>query len=174
MAQVPYARLNWWDRDEGLTGRGLGEALLLFLTAEVDGTTHWADLYADLEGRGIPTGLLEAVEPGGYLPTDLHAALLDGPREAAAWYCAWVWEDTGSVFLDVSDDVAGDHAFAWTDAAVAELERQWREAKRILDGIAALEGWLEADSPRHFAALVAAISGGAIGQPEQEQGGAAG
>ena len=58
-------------------------------------------------------------------------------------------------------DTDGFRGADWTAEVVGEQTEQWARARAILDRIAALAAWLEADPPARFAALVDAALGAA-------------
>jgi hypothetical protein len=59
------------------------------------------------------------------------------------------------LFLDADDEIDVD--VEWTRENVDLLAEQWRRAEEILDRIAVLAGWIEADLPARFARLVDAV-----------------
>jgi hypothetical protein len=109
----------------------------------------------DAAEQHVSRMLLAAIPDGGLTPTDLHARLDRTPYIAAAEFADWLWGQTETLFLDADDDVDVD--VEWTCENVDLLAEQWHRAEEILDRIAALTRWLEADLPTRFARLVDAV-----------------
>jgi hypothetical protein len=59
------------------------------------------------------------------------------------------------VFLDADDEI--DIDVEWTRENVDTLVEHWRRAEEILDRIAALTRWFEADLPTRYARLLDAV-----------------
>jgi hypothetical protein len=157
--EVPILRLGWpCERLHDLDMRA-GELLLLTLCGDPylldDGLRVTV-----LEGaeQHVPPALLTALPAEGLAPSEVRARL-DGTRfEAAADFADWIFRDTGLVFLD-SDDEDG-LVIDWGRETVLELADQWRHAQALLDRVAELTAWLEADPPSRFAELLDALLGG--------------
>ena len=154
---IPFVR-NAWD-DERLHDLDLpaGELLLLALCMqpyELDSRVTLLDACEPFVGRDL---LLRIPEEGIH-PRDLHARLDGTPFKPAAAFADWVWGDTGTAFLDLTDDMEVADA-DWTRENVDELARQWTVAEALLDRVSAFCTWLEADPAARFERLVAAALG---------------
>jgi hypothetical protein len=101
----------------------------------------------------VPRETLRRIPPGGFTPADLRERLAGTPFAAAADFGDWLWGETGTVFLDVDDEVEIVDA-EWTREIVQDLAEQWQQAEAILERISALATWLEADPAVHFARLL--------------------
>jgi len=155
---IPFARNAWgYDRFHELDLR-TGELLLFALCAQPYDTGYDSRvaLLDATEGR-ISKELLAEIPDGGISAGDLHRRLDGTPYAAAASYADWLWAETDSVFLDIDDEVSAD--IEWSRQTVDELAAHWKRAEQILDGIGALEDWLEEDPPAHFAELLDAALG---------------
>lgn len=156
---IPFVRNGWsYDRFHELDLRP-GELLLFALCAqpyEPGYDTRVALL--DAGGAHVPPDLLAEIPPGGFTPTELHERLDGTPYAAAADYADWLWGETGTLFLDLDEEVVVSDA-DWTRENVLELAEQWRRATAILDRIGELATWLETDPPGHFARLLDAALG---------------
>lgn len=156
---IPFVRNGWaYDRFHELELRP-GELLLFALCAqpyEPGYDTRVALL--DTATGHVPRELLAEIPPGGVAPAELHERLDGTPYAAAADYADWLWGETGTVFLDLDEEVEVCDA-DWTRENVLELAEQWRRATIILDRIGELATWLEADPPGHFARLLDAALG---------------
>jgi hypothetical protein len=151
---IPLARNGWnYERHHDLDMQA-GELLLSTLSAPAyDDGARLALL--DAAEQHVPRMLLAAIPDGGLTPTDLHARLDGTPYIAAAEFADWLWGQTETIFLDADDEI--DIDVDWTRENVDLLVEQWRRAEEILDRIAALTRWLEADLPTRFARLVDAV-----------------
>lgn len=156
---IPFVRNGWsYDQFHELEMRP-GELLLFALCAQpfAPGFDSRIPLLDACEAH-VSRSLLGQIPDGGLSPAELHERL-DGTRfAAAAAYADWLWAETGSVFLDLDEEIEVSDA-DWTLEIVEELAGQWRRAKSILDRIAALASWLEAELPIHFAQLLDAALG---------------
>lgn len=155
---IPIARNSWgYERFHALD-MPLGELLLFVLCAypyEDDGIRLPA---LDAAGARFPRETLQDVPPGGFTPADLRERLSETPFAVAADFADWLWGQTGTVFLDVDEEVEIVDA-EWTRDVVQDLAAQWQRAKAILDRIGDLTAWLEVDPPVHFARLLDAALG---------------
>ena len=156
---IPFVRDGWTsDRFHELDRRP-GELLLLTLCAQpVEPGYDSRGPLLDAAERSVPRELLTAIPDGGLEPAELHERLDGTPYAAAAAFADWLWADTGTVFLDLDDEVEISDA-DWTRETVLELADQWRRADALLDRVGALATWLEADPPAHFARLLEAVLG---------------
>jgi hypothetical protein len=156
---IPFERRGWayddWHRG-GPGDSSSGETLLLALVGDPYGTdagarVAWLDAAAALVGAE----LVARLPAEGYAPERLRALLAGTRFAAAADFAAWVWADTGTVFLDWADEI--EDRIEWSPENVAELARQFRRADRLLARVARLARWLEADLPARFGSLVEAL-----------------
>jgi hypothetical protein len=150
---IPLVRNAWdYDRLHALE-MPLGE-LLLFVICSYPYDDPGLRLPAlDLAERHVSRQVLQAIPADGFTPTELHARLDETPYAAAAEFADWLWGQTGTVFLDVAEEIELIDA-GWTCDIVADLARQWQRASAILDRIGQLVSWLEADPADHFARLL--------------------
>lgn len=156
---IPFIREGWsYDRLHELE-MPPGRLLLFALCAQpvAAGMDSRVPLLDAAEAHA-PRALLLDIPAGGLEPAELHERLDGTPYAAAADFADWLWGDTGSVFLDLDDDVEVSDA-DWTPAIVEELAGQWQAAAALLERIDALAAWLEADPPAHFARLLDAALG---------------
>ena len=156
---IPFIREGWsYDRLHELE-MPPGRLLLFALCAQpvVGGMDSRVPLL-DAAERYVPRALLLDLPAGGLEPAELHERLNGTAYAAAAEFADWLWGETGTVFLDLDDEVEVSDA-DWTREIVDELARQWRIATVLLDRIDALATWLEADPPAHFARLLDAALG---------------
>lgn len=101
----------------------------------------------------VPEELLAPLVRSGLDPVVLHRHL-DGTRyEGAALYADWLWQGTGSLFLDRSYEDEGDNP-DWSVDAVAALAWDWWRAQEVEDRIAELERWLEGNPVGRFSELL--------------------
>ncbi len=153
--RIPFLRLGWNLEDYHDLQRRQGELLLLTLCqAPIDVRVpllEWARTF-------IPLDVLRQIPDGGFPLDVLHAAFDATSCVAVADFAAWLWGETGSVFLDVDDEIEVVDA-EWTRDNVVELTAQWRHAEALLDRVEALADWLEADPATHFRLLVEAALG---------------
>lgn len=158
VAGIPFVRNAWsYDRFHDLD-LPLGELLLLALCEfPYDGDGLRIPLLDALSSQ-VPPEVTAEIPSTGLAPAELHARLDATPYAAAADFTDWVWGETGSVFLDVDNDVEVVDA-EWTREIVQDLTAQWRRAEAILERIGALTTWLETDSATHFSQLLDAALG---------------
>ena len=154
---IPFWR-NAWD-DERLHDLDLpaGQLLLLALCMqpyELDSRVALLDACE----RYVGSDLLRRIPEEGIHPRELHARLDGTPLEPAAAFADWVWGDTGTAFLDLTDDMEVADA-DWTRENVDELARQWTLAEVLLERVSAFCAWLEADPARRFEQLLGAALG---------------
>jgi hypothetical protein len=156
---IPFVRNGWsYDRFHELEMRP-GELLLFGLCAQpfAPGFDSRVPLVDACEAH-VPQALLGEIPEGGFSPTELHGRL-DGTRfAAAAEFADWLWAETGSVFLDLDEEIEVTDA-EWTRENVMELAEQWQRAEGIFDRITDLAAWLEAELPLHFSQLLDAVLG---------------
>lgn len=155
---VPYVRNAWaFDQFHELD-LPPGELLLFALCAqpyEIGDDNRLALL--DAAETHVGRTLLTQLPADGLRPAELHERL-DGTSYApAAEYADWLWGETGSVFLDIDDEMEAD--VEWTRENVRELARQWQRARAILDRTGELARWLEQDPATRFARLLDAALG---------------
>jgi hypothetical protein len=146
-----------WDYDDlhELQAYRPGRLLMLAL---VEGPfdaweTGWRAALLDALEAILPPAVLDRLPPIGLGRETLGLRLAETPYAAAADFAAWLWAETGTVFLDVpegADVVDAD----WSPEVVADVADQWRRARALLDRIEALERWLEADPAPRFGALL--------------------
>lgn len=158
VAGVPFVRNAWsYDRFHNLD-LTLGELLLLALCEfPYDGDGLRIPLLDALSSH-VPPEMTADIPSTGFTPAELHARLDGTPYAAAADFADWVWGETGSVFLDVDDDVEIVDA-EWTREIVQDLTAQWQRAEAVLERIGTFTTWLEADPANHFSQLFAAALG---------------
>ena len=153
--RIPFLRLGWSLEDYHDLQRRQGELLLLTLCqAPVDVRVpllEWARTC-------LPPDLLHLVPAAGFPLDELHAAFDETSCSAVADFAAWLWGETGSVFLDVDDEIVIVDA-EWTRDNVLELTQQWRQAEALLGRVEGVTEWLEADPTPHFRLLVEAALG---------------
>lgn len=153
--RIPFLRLGWSLEDYHDLERRQGELLLLTLCrAPVDARVpllEWARTC-------VSHNLLRQIPEGGFPLDEVHVAFDDTSCSAVADFAAWLWGETGSVFLDVDDEIEVVDA-EWTRENVLELTHQWRQAEALLDRVEALAEWLEADPVARFHLLVEAALG---------------
>ncbi len=156
---IPFVRDGWtYDRFHELDRRP-GELLLFALCAQpVEPGYDSRVPLLDAVKRSVPRELLLAIPDGGLEPAELHERLDGTPYAAAAEFADWLWADTGTVFLDLDDEVEVSDA-EWSRETVLELADQWRRAEALLNRIGAVATWLEADPPARFAELLEAALG---------------
>lgn len=155
---VPFVRNAWdYERFHQLDLRP-GELLLFVFCAYPydDGGIRLPAL--DAAEALVSKEILRDIPEDGLAPMTLRERLEGTPYAAAADFAAWLWGETGSVFLDVDDEVEIVDA-EWTQEVVQDLVQQWRQAQQILDRIDALEVWIEANPALHFARLLDAALG---------------
>jgi hypothetical protein len=155
---IPIARNSWgYERFHALD-MPPGELLLFVLCAypyDDDGLRLPA---LDAAEARIPHETLQDVPPGGFTPADLRERLSETPCAGAIDFADWLWGQTGTVFLDVDEEVEIVDAECSREI-VQDLAAQWQRAKAILDRIGHLTAWLEVDPPNHFAQLLDAALG---------------
>ena len=156
---IPFVRHGWsFDRLHELEMRP-GELLIFTLCAQpVEPGYDSRVPLLDAAERYVPRAVLMTIPDGGLEPADLHARLDGTPYAAAAEFADWLWADTGTVFLDLDDEVEVSDA-EWSRETVLELADQWRRAAALLDRVGALATWLEADPPACFTELLEAVLG---------------
>ena len=156
---IPFVRNAWsYERFHDLTNLSVGEMLLFALCAQPYEGGHDSRVsLLDAVQAHVPRTLLADVPTGGLTPAELHERLDGTPYAAAADYAEWLWGDTGSVFLDVDDEVVVD--VDWTRENVLELAQEWEAATGVLDRSTELAGWLEADPAPRFEKLLDAALG---------------
>lgn len=153
--RIPFLRLGWNLEDYHDLERRQGELLLLTLCqAPVDVRVPLLEWARD----HVPHDVLRQIPDGGFPLDELHAAFDATSCAAVADFAAWLWGETGSVFLDLDDEVEVVDA-EWTRDNVVELTAQWQQAQAILDRVEALGDWLEVDPAAHFCLLVEAALG---------------
>ena len=81
--------------------------------------------------------------------------------EGASQAAAWVWAETGNLFLDCNYDDGMYDGFVdpWDDEVIAEGTEEWRKARAIIESVNGLADWLEDDLPAHFAEMLDFILG---------------
>ena len=151
--EVPVMRYGWsLDRLHDLDVP-FGELLLACLCGDpylYDSGIRVSML--DEAERRVPRHLLVQIPGDGLAPVDLHERLDGTPYAAAADFADWIFHDTGLVFLDCDDEE--EVSIEWTRESVLELTEHWRQANALLERVAELTRWLEADPPAHFARLL--------------------
>jgi hypothetical protein len=156
--EVPLVRFGWsFDRYHGIDCPE-GELPLLALCAApfvVDAGSRLPVL--DAAGARLGRDLVGGIPDGGLTPEELHARLDGTPYAAAADFADWLWGQTGTVFLDCDDEV--ELSIEWSRENVGELTAQWARAKALLDRVAELTRWLDADPAPNFARLLDAALG---------------
>ncbi|HVC32541.1 MAG TPA: hypothetical protein VNL16_03420 [Chloroflexota bacterium] len=155
---IPFVRNSWsYERFHELDLE-TGELLLFTLCAQPYETGYDTRLpLLDAGEAHVPRTLLSQIPESGFTPADLHDRLDGSAYAAAAEFADWIWADTGLVFLDVDDEEAVD--VDWTRENVLELTEQWSRSRALLDRIATLDSWLEADPVANFGRLLDAALG---------------
>ena len=152
---IPFVRLGWSFEDFHDLERRLGELLLLVLCqAPVDMRVpllDWAEAH-------VPRDVLARIPNEGFSLDELNAWFDGTSCAGVAEFAYWLWSETGTAFLDLSDDVEVTDA-EWSRENVLDLAEQWLRARDILDRIDALATWLEADPTVHFTELLDAALG---------------
>ena len=95
--------------------------------------------------------------PEGGIPQEALTEAVKGTRfEGAAQAAAWIWAETGNLFLDCNyeDGMYDGFADPWDDEVIAEGAEEWRKAKAVMDAVYQLADWLEDDLPAHFAEML--------------------
>lgn len=157
---LPFARYGWsYDDLHADPGdHRLGHDLLRALAADPDdgiGGIAGRGALLDHLARVVPAHLLAPLADGGLTANSLRSRL-GGTRFApAADFARWLAGETGLVCLDCSDE-DGTAEVPWSRHNVALLAAQWPLARALLERIDELAGWLEADPPARFAALLTA------------------
>ena len=152
---IPFVRLGWSFEAFHDLERRLGELLLLVLCqAPVDMRVPLLDW---AEGH-IPRDLLARIPDEGFSLDEVHSQFDGTSCTSVAEFADWLWSETGTAFLDLSDDVEVTDA-EWSRENVLDLAAQWQQARDILDRIDDLATWLEADPAAHFAQLLDAALG---------------
>lgn len=155
---IPFVRNAWsYERFHELD-LSPGEVLLFALCAQpyMSGLDSRVALLDAAEAH-VPRALLADIPAAGLTPAEFRERLDDTPYAAAAEYADWLWADTGSVFLDVDDEMVVD--IEWTRENVLELAEDWRRSRELLDRVGELARWLEADPAPRFARLLDAALG---------------
>ena len=104
----------------------------------------------------IPQDTLLRIPEGG-IPQEALTEAVKGTRfEGAAQAAAWIWAETGNLFLDCNyeDGMYDGFADPWDDEVIAEGAEEWRKAKAVMDAVYQLADWLEDDLPAHFAEML--------------------
>lgn len=101
----------------------------------------------------LPPAVLDRLPPAGMGRETLGLRLGETPYAAATDFSAWLWAETGTVFLDVPEGADVVDA-EWEPEVIADLADQWRRARALLDRVEVLERWLEAEPGPRFAALL--------------------
>lgn len=166
LAGVPFIRAGWTDeRAHELDDLRRGEWMLLALCLGAAGPGGLARHDALARDAGVRAADLARLPPDGVDRRDLHARLDGTPWAAAAEFADWLMSDTGTCFLDYSDEVEILDNDAWDPDYLADLAAQWQRAEGIQGRIGALCALLEAAPAARFAALVtAALRPGAAGR----------
>lgn len=156
---IPFVRDSWSYERFHDVDLPPGELLLFTLCAQpyepgFDTRVSLLDAASTL----VPRDLLAEIPAGGFTPVELHARLNGTPYAAAAGFADWLWGETGSVFLDLDDEVEV-HDAEWTAENVALLTGQWQVARTILDRISALGRWLGESPPTNLGRLLDAALG---------------
>lgn len=76
------------------------------------------------------------------LPT-IEVRVKSTPFAAVGSFLRWLAHDTGNGFLDVAAHHAFEEVIPWTPEDVAGLDRQWREARPLMEAVHHLTDWLE-------------------------------
>lgn len=155
---IPFVRNAWDDERFHALDVPLGELLLMALCAFPFDEDGLRIPVLDAAESLVPHDILRDIPERGFTPTELHERLDGTSWAAAADFADWVWGETGTVFLDVDDEIEIVDA-EWTPDVVRDLVEQWQRAETILDRIGALTAWLEADPPTHFTRLLDAAFG---------------
>ncbi len=155
---IPFVRNAWsYDRFHELD-LSPGELLLFALCAQPYESGYDSRVaLLDAAEAHVPGALLAELPAAGLTPAELHERLDGTPYGAAAEYADWLWGDTGSVFLNVDEEMVAD--IEWTRENVLELADHWRLARELLDRTGELARWLEADPAARFERLLAAALG---------------
>ena len=130
--------------------------MLLCLCLGADGPGGLARHDALLRETGVRAAALARLPPDGIDRRTLHTRLDGTAWAAAAEFADWLAADTGTCFLDFTDEIDILDDDAWDPAYLADLAAQWRRAAGIRARIDVLCDRLEAAPAARFAALVAA------------------
>ncbi len=105
LAGVPFIRAGWTDeRAHELDDLRRGEWMLLALCLGADGPGGLARHDALARDAGVRAADLARLPPDGLDRRDLHARLDGTPWAAAAEFADWLTGDTGTCFLDFTDE----------------------------------------------------------------------
>lgn len=157
LAGVPFVRAGWTDeRAHELDDLRRGEWMLLALCLGADGPGGLARYDALAHEAGVRAVDLARLPPEGVDRQMLHARLDGTPWVAAAEFADWLASDTGTCFLDFTDELDVLDDDKWDPAYLADLAAQWRRAEGIRGRIDELCARLEGAPAARFAALVAA------------------
>ena len=154
---VPFVRDGWtYERAHELEESRRGEWMLLVLCLGEAGPGGVARHEALAAGGGVRRADLARLPPDGLGRDTLHARLDGTPWAAAAEFADWLIGETGSCFLDYSDEVSMVDDGEWDADYLADLTVQWHRAEGFHTRIDALCARLGAAPTTRFAALVAA------------------
>ena len=158
IGEVPWERQGLgWDEVSQFNGP-LGQLLLII--AVLGDVTPSLDAHCDELHRehGIRRETLALIPRGQRALEDLEAALGGGPHAATVDMARWLYQCTGSCFLDLTWEYEVVDNEGWTGAYVADLAEQWRHARALIERVDALARHLEATPDRHFATLLRAVA----------------
>ena len=109
----------------------------------------------------IPQDTLLRIPEGG-IPLEALTEAVRGTRfEGAVQAAAWVWAETGNLFLDCcyEDGFYDGFADPWEDEIIQQATEEWRRARAVLDSAFNLADWLEEVLPGRFAEMLDFILG---------------
>lgn len=150
---IPFVRNAWgYERFHDLNLRP-GELLLFILCASPYDDAGIRLPALDAVEAHVPKEVLRDIPEEGLTPIELQERLEGRPYAATADFAAWLWGETGSVFLDLDDEVEVVDA-EWTQENVQTLVAQWGQAQGVLKRVSALAAWLEGDPADHVARLL--------------------
>lgn len=157
LAGVPFIRSGWTlERQHELEDLRRGEWMLLALCLGADGLGGIARHDALVNDVGVRETDLARLPADGIGRRELHARLDDTPWAAAAAFADWLAGDTGTCFLDFTDEFEILDNDTWDADYLANLAAQWRRAEGIQERITTLCTRLEEAPAARFAGLVTA------------------
>jgi len=157
IGEIPFERLGFsYDDVEEYNG-GIG--YLLLLIAVLGDTIPGFAAHCDAlhEEASIAETTFAAIPAGQRTPDRLAAALDGTPYAATTDLARWLYDETGSCFLDLTWEMQLLDNDGWTPAFIDELRAQWRAAAPLIARVDALATLLESDPDAHFAALLRAL-----------------
>lgn len=150
---IPFRPLGFEDETlEGLYDRPGLQALIALVAPDAPATAARHQLLHERHGVPLATLALLPREPPSL--AEIGRRFDRGSRAAVIDMARWLRGETGTAFLDSTDESAEWQWWPWTRANVAALTEQWARADTLLARVGALADWLEGDLPRRFRELV--------------------